>query len=50
VFASFKPATAGGLAAAANGARLIDTSRGPRTFFDPTYARDFITMSVRSHE
>jgi len=49
VFASFKPAAAAGLAAAPNGTRLIDTSRGPRTFFDPTYARDFITMSVRSH-
>lgn len=49
VFASFKPATAGGLAAASNGTRLIDTSRGPRTFFDPAYARDFITMSARSH-
>jgi hypothetical protein len=47
VFASFKPATAGGLAAPSNGTRLIDTSRGPRTFFDPAYARDFITMSAR---
>src|SRR5262249_13345261 len=45
VFASFKPAPPGGLAAAANGARLTDTSRGPATFFDPKYARDFITMS-----
>jgi Phosphodiester glycosidase len=45
VFASFRPATPGGLAAAANGARLIDTSRGPATFFDPAYARDFVTMS-----
>ena len=35
VFASFKPATPGGLAAPSNGARLIDTSRGPATFFDP---------------
>lgn len=40
---------AGGLAAPSNGTRLIGTSRGPRTFFDPAYARDFITMSVRSH-
>ena len=47
VFASFRPATPDGRAAPANGTRLIDTSRGPATFFNPTYARDFITMSAR---
>ena len=47
VFASFKPAAPDGLAAPSNGSRLIDTYRGPATFFDPTYARDFITMSAR---
>ena len=47
VFASFKPAAPDGLAAPSNGARLIDTSRGPATFFNPAYARDFITMSAR---
>ena len=47
VFASFKPATADGLAAAANGVQLTNTARGPATFFDPHYARDFITMSAR---
>ena len=47
VFASFRPAAPDGLAGPSNGARLIDTSRGPATFFDPTYARDFITMSAR---
>lgn len=47
VFAAFKPATPDGLAAPTNGTRLIDTSRGPATFFDPAYARDFITMSAR---
>jgi hypothetical protein len=47
VFASFKPAAAGGPAAPSNGTRLIATYRGPATFFDPTYARDFITMSAR---
>ena len=46
VFASFKPATEGGLAAPANGTSLIDTYRGPAAFFDPAYARDFITMST----
>lgn len=47
VFASFKPATADGLAAPSNGVRLTDTSRRPSTFFDPRYARDFVTMSAR---
>jgi hypothetical protein len=47
VFASFRPATADGLAAPSNGSSLIGTSRGPATFFSPTYARDFITMSAR---
>ena len=46
VFASFKPTTRDGLAGPSNGARLIATYRGPTTFFDPTYARDFITMSA----
>lgn len=46
VFASFKPTAPGGQAAPANGTRLIGTSRGPATFFDPAYARDFITMSA----
>jgi hypothetical protein len=46
VFAAFKPATPGGLAAPSNGVPLIDTSRGPATFFDPRYNRDFITMSA----
>jgi hypothetical protein len=47
VFASFRPAAPDGLAAPSNGTRLIGTSRGPATFFDPAYARDFITMSAR---
>ena len=47
VFASFRPATADGPAAPSNGSSLIDTPRGPATFFSPTYARDFITMSAR---
>ena len=46
VFASFKPAALNGLATPSNGARLIATYRGPATFFDPAYARDFITMSA----
>ena len=47
VFASFKPAAPDGLAAPSNSARLGDTHLGPVTFFDPTYARDLITMSDR---
>ena len=47
VFASFRPATPDGLAAPSNGTRLTGTNRGPATFFDPAYARDFITMSAR---
>jgi hypothetical protein len=47
VFASFKPATRSGLAAADNGTKLTNTYRGPATFFDRSYARDFITMSAR---
>ena len=46
VFATFKPTAAGRLAAPSNGTSLIDTDRGPATFFDPRYARDFITMSA----
>ena len=46
VFASFKPAARNDLAAPSNGARLLATYRGPATFFDPAYARDFITMSA----
>ena len=46
VFASFKPATADGLAAPSNGVQLTNTSRRPSTFFDPRYNRDFITMSA----
>ena len=47
VFATFKPTAQDGLAAPSNGASLTATSRGPATFFDPAYARDFITMSAR---
>ena len=46
VFASFKPTGSNALAAPANGTSLIDTHLGPATFFDPAYARDFITMSA----
>jgi hypothetical protein len=47
VFAAFRPAAPDGLAAPSNGASLTSTYRGPATFFNPAYARDFITMSAR---
>jgi hypothetical protein len=47
VFATYKPVTADGFAAPANGARLIGTHLGPQTFFQLSYARDFITLSAR---
>lgn len=48
VFVSYNPGTAGGTAAPANGSKLLaDTEQGPATFFEPSWARDFITMSAR---
>ncbi|MGO9505631.1 MAG: hypothetical protein ACLPUO_29590 [Streptosporangiaceae bacterium] len=47
VFATYDPPP-DGLAAPANGRRLLSsTVQGPRTFFEPWWARDFITMSAR---
>ena len=49
VFASYAPASPRGLAAPSNGSKLLATTRqGPWTFFEPWWARDFITMSARS--
>jgi hypothetical protein len=47
VFATYRPATPDGRAAPSNGARLLATHLGAGTFFQPSYARDFITMSAR---
>ena len=47
VFAAYRPAAPNGLAAPSNGARLIDSRLGAATFFQQSYARDFITMSAR---
>jgi hypothetical protein len=47
VFATFKPAAGGSLAAPSNGTSVINSFRGPATFFDPAYSRDFVTMSAR---
>jgi hypothetical protein len=47
VFVSFDPRTAAGLASPTNGSKLLaSTAQGPATFFQPAWARDFITMSA----
>jgi hypothetical protein len=49
VFVSYDPPTADGLAAPSNGGKLLSsTAQGPWTFFEPSWARDFITMSARA--
>ncbi len=49
VLATYDPPTPGGLAAPSNGSKLVPSSvQGPWTFFEAWWARDFITMSVRS--
>jgi len=48
VFASYDPPMPGGVAAPSNGSKLLASTRqGPWTFFEPWWARDFITMSAR---
>jgi len=48
VFASYDPAAPSGLASPSNGHKLLaSTKQGPWTFFEPWWARDFITMSAR---
>jgi hypothetical protein len=47
VFATYRPTTPDGLAAPSNGSKLLDTHLNAKTFFQVTYARDFITMSAR---
>ncbi len=47
VFATYDPASEHGLADPSNGRLLTPTVRGPDTFFDASWARDFITMSTR---
>jgi hypothetical protein len=47
VFVTYK-APPGAPASAANGSSLLPgTIQGPATFFDPSWSRDFITMSAR---
>jgi len=48
VFVSYDPPAPHGLAAPSNGSKLLATTKqGPWTFFEPWWARDFITMSAR---
>ena len=47
VFATYDPASSRGLAAPSNGHLLTATVRGPDTFFEAWWARDFITMTAR---
>jgi hypothetical protein len=47
IFATYDPARRQGIATPSNGRQLIATLRGPSTFFDPSWARDFVTMSAR---
>jgi hypothetical protein len=48
IFAAYDPASKQGLATPSNGHVLTATLRGSNTFFDPSWARDFITMSART--
>jgi hypothetical protein len=49
VFVAYDPAAPGGRAAPSDGTRLLpSTVQGPRTFFEPRWARDFVTMSARA--
>lgn len=49
VLVTYQPTTPAGLAAPANGSKLVQgTVQGPGTFFDPSWARDFVTMSART--
>jgi hypothetical protein len=48
VFVTYDPPTADGPALPTNGSKLLSsTVQGPATFFDPAWARDFITLSAR---
>jgi len=48
VLATYDPSTPGGLAAPSDGSKLLPaTVQGPLTFFEPSWARDFVTMSAR---
>jgi Phosphodiester glycosidase len=48
VLVTYDPIPPNGPASPSNGSRLVaSTVQGPATFFNPLWARDFVTMSVR---
>jgi hypothetical protein len=48
VLVTYDPLTPGGAASPDDGTRLVPgTVQGPATFFDPAWARDFVTLSAR---
>ena len=48
-FSTYDPLVVNGLASSSNGSKLIaSTVQGPWTFFNASWPRDFITISVRS--
>ena len=48
ILSTFSPPSTTGLASPQNGTDLLPTMMGtPERFFDPAWARDFITMSER---
>jgi len=48
VLVTYDPPVPGGPAAPSNGTGLLPgTAQGPATFFEPSWARDFVTMSAR---
>jgi hypothetical protein len=49
VLATYEPPVPGGAASPDNGTRLVPTTvQGPATFFEPWWARDFVTLSART--
>ncbi len=47
-FVTYRPASPYGLAAPGNGTKLLASMvQGPATFFTPSWARDFVTLSAR---
>ena len=48
VLVTYSPSTPNGAATPTNGSKLVAaTVQGPATFFNPSWARDFVTMSAR---
>ena len=48
IFATYRPSSPNGLASGANGSKLLaGTTQTPVTFFEASWARDFVTMSAR---